>query len=1245
MENKKDYIEQISELLSELINNSIQASKDAGLLDASIKHEYTIKNILNIVYDLNIINTNDIKSNYPGIDLVDETNNTVYQITSQQDKHREKINKTIKEIENNNLINKHNISKIIIIFLISKKQSFHKNTKVEWINWRRNNNVKLKYYDLNDFKTCIIKRLQKEHDDKKIYRLLRYLQVNTRNDLLTFEIPKFYKKIYKNIQNFTTSNFIDLKKNVDTFMLSDNHILLIKAVQGHGKSHFINYLAENSNFNWHIPVLITNTACPNEILNYFNVQVNWVIILDDIDKYEKNFIRYLLDGIQGYDNIKLIFTCRQSYNFKIETYSYEVKYENLNIEWEENHINELINQYKTIHPENKMALHEYDSIKKATNNSPYFILYLFDNSLININDCKNKNFHDISKLIKEKLNITDNNIINNILMSICLNIPFKVKENICINSQTVLNILVDNNIMYNSSTTYRFTYDIVGDLILAYIIESYIYNEYIFKKILINNSYNNIVNFTYALEYVHNKKIYIIEEILNKYIDYKEINNDTMHLYAPLIHYMPNLTYNIIKAIKLNDFSIYILNEYINKLIYHLQNQKYKLSFSEYEIVEIILNIYNIFKYNDELFGIIGTEINKEIDKSVFYHFLIDLFNIYAYNTLKNDMTELYDKFIGNLYMLHISKEDINIIEKNLIMNLYIRQHEINQELYQNNKKYYYSFFVFLHKNYIKRNNDKNGILDYLPIILDYTYLPIDEEYQYIITLLKNFKYTFKEQEIIEKMIINSLHKYDEAQICKINNLIKILNIFKRPPLYIFYCFIKNNLSAYFLEKELKNYHNLDIHEKLIFVDKLFDYIDSYSKKIIPYNTDNLTEYFYYVKSLDGIIEFIIGLNDRYYFYLDEFIKQNEDITNKLYINYNKLQSDFIKKIVINTYYTNNNITISNLKVILCNEKNILYSLIITINSNNINKIFFNIILYKIIDLDITLFDILIKQLNCHINSINKKTAKKIIKIIIKFIKKTKYKNIAICTNLPNLIANLIQNNYNIYKLKNFIIKNIDKILQHYQYSDYTVNLFIEHLNFSLKEKERIYNNLFTKISNNTNSIKIENLFPISCLINNQESFNIFIKSFLKYREKNRYIKIQTYNILHYILPYFNKFSITNSNIDYFDNFLKNINHNNTELYIDFLQIFMKNCSADTVGNVLDYLYGKINNTVLINILSNNNDAITIYQPHDENMYLSSLEDNVKNKDLLELIKKLKNRLKQDINTINNMGYDRYTNF
>ncbi len=289
--------------------------------------------------------------------------------------------------------------------------------------------------------------------------------------------------------------------------------------------------------------------------------------------------------------------------------------------------------------------------------------------------------------------------------------------------------------------------------------------------------------------------------------------------------------------------------------------------------------------------------------------------------------------------------------------------------------------------------------------------------------------------------------------------------------------------------------------------------------------------------------------------------------------------------------------------------------------------------------------NILIKQLNCHINSINKKTAKKIIKIIIKFIKKTKYKNIAICTNLPNLIANLIQNNYNTYKLKNFIIKNIDKILQHYQYSDYTVNLFIEHLNFSLKEKERIYNNLFTKISNNTNSIKIENLFPISCLINNQESFNIFIKSFLKYREKNRYIKIQTYNILHYILPYFNKFSITNSNIDYFDNFLKNINHNNTELYIDFLQIFMKNCSADIVGNVLDYLYGKIENTVLINILSNNNDAITIYQPHDENMYLSSLEDNVKNKDLLELIKKLKNRLKQDINTINNMGYDRYTNF
>ena len=206
MENKKDYIKQISELLIDLINNSIQASIDAGLFDANIKHEYTIKNILNIVYDLNIINTNDIKSNYPGIDLIDEINKTVYQISSEKDK-KDKIDDTIKKIEKNDLIKEHNISHIAVIFLTKEKISFRNNSKETWEKWAKDHNVFLEYYNLDELKTKIINKLKKEHNDEKIYRLLQYLQINKKDDLLTFEIPLYYNKINKKLQQYTTSNF------------------------------------------------------------------------------------------------------------------------------------------------------------------------------------------------------------------------------------------------------------------------------------------------------------------------------------------------------------------------------------------------------------------------------------------------------------------------------------------------------------------------------------------------------------------------------------------------------------------------------------------------------------------------------------------------------------------------------------------------------------------------------------------------------------------------------------------------------------------------------------------------------------------------------------------------------------------------------------------------------------------------------------------------------------------------------
>lgn len=1229
MENKKDYIEKISELLTDLINNSIQASKDAGLLDASIKHEYTIKNILNIVYDLKIINTNDIKSNYPGIDLVDEENKTVYQITSQQDKQKEKINKTIKEIENNNLINKHNISKIIIIFLISKKQSFHKNTKVEWINWIRKNNVKLKYYDLDDFKTCIIKRLQKEHDDKKTYRLLQYLQINNKKALCTFEINKYYKKIYKNLQNFTTSNFIGLKKNVDNFMLSDNQILLLKAVQGHGKSHFINYLAENSNFNWYIPALITNTSCPKDILDYFNTKVNWVIIIDDIDRYKKDFIQYLLDGILMYDNIKLIFTCRQAYEFNIENYNYNITYEILPIKWEEKHINELINKYKEIHPEKTLSYYEYEKIKYEANNNPYFILYLLDNNLLNINECKENNFKDIMALILKGSEIEKKQTIYNILINICLNIPFDInKININNNYKTVLNILVQNKFMYKNNNIYRFNYDIVGDLVLAKLIDEQIYKEDIFLDILQNNSYNIMFNMSYALEYVNKQNLCLLEDIFKNYID--EINEiSLLNIYIPIIYKLPNFGYLLFTKFQLKDIELtvtkYYIDVFINRIHHNISTQIYSIN----DIIEIIINIYKLFNYRSLSSFFFNIKKDNTIIFSIFYSLINNLFNIYEFKLLPKDILIIYNNFIQKLINIDIPDKDINIIELDLIKKLYNERNNIDKENYKNYKKKYLAFFISLNRNYIKRNeNNINEIENYITnIARPCNFLTNKVFVKTIYYILIKFKHSYREQMILEESII--IYMLNSQNINKLDNIINILSLFHRPVLYIFYCYLKNFTAPYIIETNLPKYKKYTNNEKIIFQNKLLKYgIYDPREDFIPYNSDNLNDYFDFIKSQNNIIDFIINLDDDRYQNLEKFIQRYDDLVFSLYQQYHNIKSNIVKQVVSKYYFKIKKIYISNKKISLCTEKNILYALIETINKNNINTINFRLLTYKIIKLDNTLSSELLKKINDNFSYIEKNNINAIINIIIIFMKIPFPKlDMLYAFNISRIISCLKKSNYNIIKIKKYIINNIIQLIR---YSGDNADFIYSMLNnslFDLKYKGIMINKLLDITQNREVDYTI--FKALRHFINNQDEFNLLINSLINHYKINPYIKTYIHTIIDGIfyinLQYFEEdeeeYNLnSNDTYKFFDDYLININ-NNIELLLIYLELFARYCTAKNVALILDKIYKQVDENKIYEIISNtSNRYATINSDIYINMYLCKLVEHVTNDNIKNII-------------------------
>ena len=91
---RKDIYDYISKKISSLIIN-IKMNSKHNLLELNIHAESFTAGLLNHVYGYNIINANDLHQNMPGIDLIDEMEKLVFQITSTNSK--DKINNTLEK--------------------------------------------------------------------------------------------------------------------------------------------------------------------------------------------------------------------------------------------------------------------------------------------------------------------------------------------------------------------------------------------------------------------------------------------------------------------------------------------------------------------------------------------------------------------------------------------------------------------------------------------------------------------------------------------------------------------------------------------------------------------------------------------------------------------------------------------------------------------------------------------------------------------------------------------------------------------------------------------------------------------------------------------------------------------------------------------------------------------------------------------------------------------------------------------
>lgn len=123
--NREFLIKEIVEQLT-ILRYKIELLAESNLYDANIIYEYHIKEILNLLYDWKLINSNENNRNSPAIDLEDIKNSISVQVTSTNKKI--KIQDTLNKFFSNNL---DFTFKTLFIFILGKKQKSYTNLEIK----------------------------------------------------------------------------------------------------------------------------------------------------------------------------------------------------------------------------------------------------------------------------------------------------------------------------------------------------------------------------------------------------------------------------------------------------------------------------------------------------------------------------------------------------------------------------------------------------------------------------------------------------------------------------------------------------------------------------------------------------------------------------------------------------------------------------------------------------------------------------------------------------------------------------------------------------------------------------------------------------------------------------------------------------------------------------------------------------------------------------------------------------------
>ena len=550
-------IHDIVKYFNELQHN-IENLNSISLYDINKIYEDVFAKILNAAFNWKLKNANEYTKNYPAIDLYDDTNKIVIQITSNLD--NKKLKDTVEKFRSNDKKEYQ-----LKFFYILKKSNFQEET----LN---------KYGISNDDILGIEEILQKaKADDSIALSIYDILQACTEYTPLTFDYENYFVKVEKSLEKI---NYDKFSKDFNNFLTSSNQILAVYGFGGIGKSHFLRECCKNS-----IdlkPVIIKS----KNFLNYIeklNKSEKYLIIYDDIDRNHEA-LSNILELSKIMQDCKFLISFRT--NFKddakkqFEIYNRQIKWQQLEISWKDNEIKDIMEM---------LDISDDEKIIKLCiefNNNPYLIINAIKKDFDSLEGFAKRVKVEAENILK---NISINS--NDFLLNLAMLSPFALDGKESKEIKDGLSELEKVGIVRLVNQKYRFNPDIVGDIILA----DYLSNRPDFARLeqfILNNPKRSIKNLSHGI-YKNNSNediLVFFKNLVSGWIKDRNFSKGHIEAVVPLIATIPNICFvymrDCLKDEKIgfdeifplfNNF-IYLLSKYISQDIKMIDMLKLLLS-------------------------------------------------------------------------------------------------------------------------------------------------------------------------------------------------------------------------------------------------------------------------------------------------------------------------------------------------------------------------------------------------------------------------------------------------------------------------------------------------------------------------------------------------------------------------------------------------------------------------------------------------------------------------------------------